>query len=191
MGNDPHPTQGTAHPVEQVLGEPVPFFAQQRQRLLGLGIDVTGMPVSHLAYRTPTLEEYLEVRAALVPHCSANVENVWNGRPISKLLLSSPLAVADDAVVSLIELIPPVHENVYKMGLEHVGFVVGPGLEEFTERHRAVLTGRQDQGPYCQPRYIRFEDATNVKFYEHGLQDVCVMEGKRFDGFHHVLDDPS
>src|SRR6266536_746272 len=31
------------------------------------------------------------------------------------------------------------------MGLEHVGFVVGADLDDFSRRHRAVLTGQQFQ----------------------------------------------
>ena len=66
------------------------------------------------------------------------VENVWNGRPISMILLAEPLSVLDGQVVPLIELIPPVHQRVYKMGLEHLGVVVGEDVDEFSRR-----TGRR------------------------------------------------
>ena len=57
----------------------------------------------------------------------ANVENIWNGRPISKILLREPLEVEPHVTVDLIELLPPPHQRTYKMGLEHVGVVVGDG----------------------------------------------------------------
>ena len=172
----------------QILGEYAEFYAQQAQRLRQLGIDIRDLTVSHLAFRTETVDEYLAVRQQLETFCSANVENAWNGRPISKLLLQQPLELAPGVGTSLIELIPPVHQSVYKMGLEHVGIVVGESFEEFGNLHSQAFTGQQDQGPFCQPYFITFPDHTNVKFYRYSLRDVCVLEGKRFDDFHHVID---
>ena len=56
---------------------------------------------------------------------ATNSENVWNGRPISLIVLAEPLDVLDGTPVSRIELIPPVHQRVYLMGLEHLGVIVG------------------------------------------------------------------
>ena len=168
-----------------VLGDCLAFYNQQSARLRALGIDVSRYEVSHIAFRAETLEDYMRVRDALESRCTANVENSWNGRPISKLLLREPLVLGPAVGTSLIELIPPIHQKDYRMGLEHIGFVVGDGLEDFGAKHRAAITGRQDQGPFCQPFFIRFPDKTNVKFYRHALRHVCELEGRRFDGFHH------
>lgn len=177
----------TADPIK-IFGDYAEFFGRQVQRLLEYGVDVSGMEVSHLAFRTETIVEYLSVRQQLELICSANVENVWNGRPISKLLLRKPLRLSQGAEVSLIELIPPTHQNHYCMGLEHVGFVVGEAFEEFAELHAEVFSGQQDQGQYCQPYFVAFPDNTNVKFYRHSLQKVCLLEGKKFDDFYHELE---
>lgn len=165
------------------------FYAQQRNRLGQLGIDVSGMAVSHLAVRVPTWRTYLAVRADLEEHAKANLENVWNGRPISKVMLRDPIPVGEHTV-DLIELIPPFHQRVYAMGLEHVGFVVGAGLEGFVEQHVSVLTGRQFQTPSCRPAYRLFDDYTHVKFYERSLHDECVREGATFDRVVHAQWEP-
>jgi hypothetical protein len=34
-----------------------------------------------------------------------------------------------------------VHQRVYRMGLEHLGVVVGEEFDEFSRVHRAALTG--------------------------------------------------
>ena len=47
----------------------------------------------------------------------------------------------------MIELIPPVHQRVYKMGLEHLGVVVGDTFDEFVELHKPVLTVQLVPGP--------------------------------------------
>ncbi len=172
----------------QILGDYQAFFTTQKARLARLNINISGCSVSHLAFRAETYEEYLGMRDRIEQRSTANIENVWNGRPISKLLLESPLDLGDGFEVSLIELIPPIHQRVYKMGLEHVGIVVGAGIDKFGRVHRANLTGQQFQSSECEPYYVLFEDYTHVKFYRESLMDVCVKEGQTFEGFFHVSD---
>ena len=169
-----------------ILGDYRAFFAMQRRRLSARGIDISGCAISHLAYRTRTHRAYLAARDAIERHCDAAVENVWNGRPISKLLLTDPLDLDDGFTTDLVELIPPTHRGRYEMGLEHVGVVIGATVDQFGRRHRAALTGQQFQGPLCNPYFVTFDDHTNVKFYRYALMDVCLREGRRFDGFDHV-----
>ena len=172
--------------MNKLLGDYQAFFTMQKARLARCNIDITGCPVSHLAFRTETYNEYLTMRNRIEQHCAANIENVWNGRPNSKLLLKSALDLGDGFEVSLIELIPPMHQRVYKMGLEHVGIVVGDSIDEFGRVHRSSLTGQQFQSPLCEPYYVLFEDYTHVKFYRESLMDVCIQEGQTFEGFAHV-----
>lgn len=175
-------------PVGEIIGDYRGFVAQQHARLLDRGIDIRPYPLSHLAFRVPEWEQYVHVRTLLERHAIANSENVWNGRPISKIVLAEPLEVLDGTPVSLIELIPPVHQRVYKMGLEHLGVVVGEDVDAFSRKHRTVLTGQQFQSEYLEPYYILFEDFTHVKFYRVSLYDGRVTQGATFDGFIHVDD---
>ncbi len=177
-----------ADPVGDIIGDYRAFAAQQRERLLARGIDIRPYALSHLGVRIPEWDHYVHVRTLLERHATATLENVWNGRPISKIVLAEPLEVLDGTPVSNIELIPPVHQRVYKMGLEHLGVVVGDDVDEFSRVHRAALTGQQFQSAILEPYYVLFEDFTHVKFYRVGLFDVCVLEGARFDGFVHVDD---
>ena len=109
-------------------------------------------------------------------------------RPISLIVLNEPLEVLDGKPVSLIELIPPVHQRVYRMGLEHIGVVVGEQVDAFSREHRAALTGQQFQSIGFEPYYCLFSDFTHVKFYRVSLYDGNLLQGKTFDGFQHVDD---
>ena len=178
-----------ADPVGDIIGDYRAFAAQQRDRLLARGIDIRPYTLSHLAFRVPEWDQYVHVRTLLERHAKASSENVWNGRPISLILLANPLEVLDGMSVPLIELIPPVHQRVYKMGLEHVGVVIGDEVDAFSREHRAALTGQQFQGPDVEPYYVLFEDFTHVKFYRVSLHDGVVLQhGATFDGFVHVED---
>src|SRR6266446_10806003 len=154
-----------ADPVGDIIGDYRGFAAMQHERLLARGIDIRPYPLSHLAVRVPDWDQYVHLRTLLERHATANHEDVWNGRPISKILLADPLRVLDGTPVPLIELIPPVHQRVYRMGLEHLGVVVGEDVDAFSREHRAALTGQQFQNADNEPYYTLFEDFTHVKFY--------------------------
>jgi predicted metalloenzyme YecM len=178
-------------PIADIIGDYRAFAAQQRDRLLARGIDIAPYELSHLAYRVPEWDQYLRARSQLERHAIANRENVWNGRPISLIVLAEPLDVLDGKAVPLIELIPPVHQRVYKMGLEHLAVVVGDTFDAFIEANKPVLTGQQFQGPNSTPDpvYILMEDFTHVKFYRLSLQaSVELFEGPFGSGFRHVDD---
>ena len=178
----------TSDPIAEIIGDYRGFAAMQRDRLLARGIDIAPYPLSHLAVRVSDWDLYVHQRTLLERHASANHENVWNGRPISLIVLSEPLEVLDGTPLSRIELIPPVHQRVYRMGLEHLGVVVGDEVDAFSREHRAVLTGQQFQSADVEPYYILFEDFTHVKFYRRSFFDVVADEGATFDGFVHVDD---
>lgn len=174
--------------LKDVIGDYRAFFSLQLGRLSDIGIEISGCELSHLAFRTETYNEYLRTRERIEEHCASNVENVWNGRPISIMQLEEPLNLGKGFEVRVIELIPPVHRRVYKMGLEHVGVVIGDSVDEFSRRHRPVLTGQQFQSELCEPYYVTFfHDFTMVKFYRIPLLEVCEKERAcRYEGFSHV-----
>jgi predicted metalloenzyme YecM len=179
----------TSDPIAEIIGDYRAFAAMQRDRLLARGIDIAHYALSHLAVRVADWDLYVHQRTLLERHARANSENVWNGRPISLIVLSESRDVLDGTPVSLIELIPPVHQRVYRMGLEHLGVVVGEDIDDFSRRHRAVQAGQQFQSADVEPVYVLFEDFTHVKFYRRSLYDaVQLQQGRRFDGFSHVDD---
>ncbi|WP_182375979.1 VOC family protein [Nocardioides sp. WS12] len=180
-----------ADPVGAIIGDYRGFAAKQERGLLDRGIDISSCALSHLAVRVAEWDDYLRVRGQLENLAVMNSENVWNGRPISLMVLAEPLEVLDGKEVSLIELIPPVHQRVYKMGLEHLGVVVGDSFDEFIAVNKPVLTGQQFQGPSSNPDpvYILFEDFTHVKFYRHSLRASVEQDAGPFKpGFRHVED---
>lgn len=174
-------------PMREIIGDYEVFFSVRYERLKNLGIDISGCELSHIAYRTLTNDEYLITRDRIEEHCTSNVENFWNGRPMSIMQLEDPLVLGAGFTVGVIELIPPVHRRVYKMGMEHIGVVIGETVDEFSRTHRAALTGQQFQSAECEPYYVTFfEDFTMVKFYAEPLLRICEQQhGKPHVGFSH------
>ena len=79
-------------PIADLIGDYRAFTALQRDRLAARGIDIAPYELSHLAVRVPEWDQYVHLRTLLERHAIANLENVWNGRPISMILLAEPLA---------------------------------------------------------------------------------------------------
>lgn len=173
-------------PVEDILGDYRAFAGMQRDRLLARGIDVSPYGLSHLCFRVPEWDQYVHVRTLLERHARGNRESWWNGHPVSVIMLTEPLELLAGKWCDRIELIAPVHQRVYKMGLEHIGFVVGDGFEEFIRTHRPVLTGQQFQSAKVDPVYILMEDWTHVKFYRRSFVDVIEDEEGPITGFTHL-----
>ncbi len=174
--------------LHSVIGDYNQFFDRQVDRLSKLDIDIKGCEISHFAYRTATYKEYLAKRDEIESHCKSNIENVWNGRPISIMQLKSPRALSNGHTLNTIELIGPVHRRVYPMGLEHVGVVIGKTVDDFSVKHRSKLTGQQFQSKECEPYYVTFfEDFSTVKFYDQSLTRICEQQhGRSYTGFSHV-----
>jgi predicted metalloenzyme YecM len=164
----------------EVLGDYHDAFKSILIQLQKNGINIDGCALSHIGLRTATVEEYEDFKQKLKPLCAGWVENVHNGRPIAKLDLHFPILLDGGFRVSLIELMPPKPDKIYPTGIEHWGVVIGAQLEEFGQKHEHTLTGRQDQGPYCQPFFITFTDGKRVKFYDIGLKEVVEKEGGVF-----------
>lgn len=178
----------TSDPIAEIIGDYRAFAAMQRGRLLERGIDIAPYPLSHLCVRVADWDLYVHQRTLLEQHARTNFESVWNGRPISKIVLAEPLEVLDGKRCARIELIPPVHQRVYRMGLEHLGVVVGEEFDEFSREHRDVLTGQQFQSADVDPVYVLFEDFTHVKFYRRSFFNVVEEAEDGFEGFVHVDD---
>lgn len=177
-----------ADPIADIIGDYQGFATMQRDRLAARGIDITPFSLSHLAVRVADWDLYVLQRTLLERHASANSENVWNGRPISLIVLAESLEVLEGKRVSNIELIPPVHQRVYRMGLEHLGVVLGEEFDQFSRVHREVLTGQQFQSATVDPVYVLLEDFTHVKFYRRSFFHVVEEEQGGFEGFNHVDD---
>lgn len=166
--------------ISSLIGDYKTFFSDTLTQLRDRDISIAGYPMSHLGVRTETIDEYEKLREQIKKLCISYVENEHNGRPISKLLLREPLILPEDFSVSLIELMPPKLDVPYPSGLEHCGVVIGEHLEQFAEEHKSSISGRQDQGPYCQPFFINLENGKRIKFYDVSLKDVVEKEGHMF-----------
>lgn len=163
--------------VKNLIGDYELFFSDLLYRMKSIGIQISGMPMSHLLYRTATLFEYEQLRDELKTFCSEFVETQFNGRAVSILILKYPLLLEDGFTVSMIELPAPRLVHMYPSGLESIGVVIGDLLPEFINKHKSVLTGVKDHGEHCQPAFITFDNDKTSKFYDISLREIVIRQG--------------
>lgn len=163
--------------VEQLIGDYQAFFSDLLHRLKKIGINMSGMTMSHLLYRVRTLYEYESLRDQLKVLCSEFVETQFNDRAVSILILADPLLLEEGFTVSMIELPAPRLVHMYPSGLESIGVVVGESLSEFIAQHQSILTGVKDHGEHCQPAFVTFDNDKTAKFYDISLREIVNRQG--------------
>lgn len=163
--------------IEHLIGDYKSFFVDLNRRSKEVGIDMHGMPMSHLLYRVREISEYETLRDQLKFFCREFVETQFNGRAVAVLVLEKPLVLEDGFSVSVIELPAPRAVHMYPSGLESIGVVLGKKLATFIARHHSALTGVKDHGQYCQPAFLTFDNEKTIKFYDHSLTEIVALQG--------------
>ena len=171
--------------IQTIIGDDDDFFSDLYQRMCQVNIDISGMPLSHLLYRTVTEAEYTTMRDQLCTYCSSFVETQFNGRSVSVLCLKEPLQLQYGFEVSVIELPAPRQAHMYPSGLESIGVVIGSSLGEFNQQHHKALSGVKDHGVHCQPSFITFDNDKTAKFYDIPLTEIVLRQGWRFESTIH------
>lgn len=160
-----------------LIGAYKAFFSDLIYRMNLVHIDIGGMPLSHLLYRTETLAEYETLRDDLKKFCCKFVETQFNGRAISVLVLKEPLLLADGFQVSTIELPAPKSEQQHSSGLESIGVIIGAALSTFIQQHKSVLTSIKQGGEHSQLASITFNNNKTAKLYDVSLTEIVTAQG--------------
>ncbi len=155
------------------------FFGKLTDRLEEVGIELKKeYYIDHLCYRTATIDDYKEKKNELLQISEKCLENIVNGRPISKFILKSPI-ILGKSEVCLIELPSPKEGISYKNGFEHFEVVIGNDFDKFRENYKNVLTGEDFRNELNPEVYITFPEGT-VKFHKTPLAKVVELEGNSF-----------
>lgn len=164
--------------INTLIGNYQDFFSDLLKQIKLAGLDISNKPISHLLYRTASIDEYETLRDKLKSYCSGFVETQHKGRAISLLILKEPLLLADGYHLSAIELPAPKPNKECASGLESVGIVIGDELPKFIEQHSNQITEIKSQGQLAS---VTFENNKTVKFYIRSLEETVISQGWTID----------
>lgn len=163
--------------IEQLIGDYQNFFSDLLNKIKYLEIDINGLALSHLLYRTATVPEYEKLRDKLKLFCSEFVETQFNGRAVAVFNLKEALVLEAGFHVSTIELPAPKPDQQYPSGLESMGVVIGANLPEFIEKYKPILSGVKNHSGHRKLAFITFDNDKTVKFYDISLNEIIKLQG--------------
>jgi predicted metalloenzyme YecM len=106
------------------------FLDRLFENLEKVGIDVSGLEMDHIAYKTSSEKEYFELKPDFLKIGSLVKESMVRERRVGIFELNKPWYYKNYKV-SAVELIAPKVGEIIKSGFEHAEFVLNESYESF------------------------------------------------------------
>jgi phosphoglycolate phosphatase-like HAD superfamily hydrolase/predicted metalloenzyme YecM len=114
-----------------------------------LGFPVTDLVADHICFRVESLEQYNQYKIFLIEHADLLTEESVNGRLISTFRMHKPFRY-EDKEISLLELPQPKAKSHYKLGFEHIEFVIKESFSSFAKKYNQFqfkISGNKNTNP--------------------------------------------
>lgn len=143
------------------------FLSELLTKTQELGLDVSGLPLDHVAYQAASDNEYDQLTTNFAQLGSLVSEEIIGGRRVGIYRLHTPLEFAGYGPQA-IELIAPVAGQTPPSALEHVEFSIDEPFAEFMARYPELPW---DSSATARPQFpvlkLRLSPTMQVKF-RHG-----------------------
>lgn len=110
------------------------FLNEFLKRLDEAGVDISGMEIDHLGYKTNSEEEYLQMEPEILKMSVQVHDNVVRGRRVRAFKLNNPI-IYRNYQIGVIEIICPKEGEIIKSGWEHAEIVPKVPLQEFVNKY--------------------------------------------------------
>jgi predicted metalloenzyme YecM len=149
------------------------FLDKVFENLGQAGIDVTGMPIDHIAYRCKSREEYVAKMEELKENAEVLDVAIIRDRPIAILEFKEPIEYKE-YTIPYFELMAPA-EGYDRSGLDHIEVVVPGSLNDFAAKYPALEFERKDRA--INPELVlKFPNNANVKFHTRDIATVLKLQ---------------
>ena len=150
--------------ITDALGDYEAYLQATLDRLADVGINVDGLEMDHIAYRTTSLQAYEDAKQKLLPYGRLVSEARIRNRLIGLLVLDEPI-IYRSFRIPVVEVIAPKPGDVYPEGLEHIEFVVPRSLQELVDAHPNVAFQTEAMNRINNPELKLKLDGARVKFH--------------------------
>lgn len=133
-------------------------------KVKGLGIDLAGATLDHIAYQTRSGKEYNKLKVELGKIAKLMKEPVVGGRRVGMFKFTKPLKYKGQNI-DAIELIEPKEGQSVSSGLEHAEYLLPISLEKFIDKYPNIDWNTNDLNRDKFPMLIlELSDSMRVKF---------------------------
>lgn len=146
------------------------FISEVLDGVRGLGIDISGLEMDHIAKTTATKAEYNELRPQLLLLGEMVAEDLVGGRRVGIVRLKEPLE-HENLRIPGVELIEPVNDGDTESDFHHAEFVIPEGFEAMMAKYPDV---KWEKSTMNRPEYphLCVKGFPKVKFHEVNIFDT-------------------
>lgn len=145
------------------------------KRLAEAKVDIDGLEIDHLCYRTSSLSNYAESKEVFSKLGELLIESEVNGRDIATYKLFKPI-IFKEYKISLIEVPAPKMGAQTIEGFEHIEVVTSESFDEIMENYPQLNFETKALSKKINPELvIKFGDCS-LKFHHQSLEDVIKQE---------------
>jgi predicted metalloenzyme YecM len=193
--NNSDNNKAVMHPAELIIGSLSDFLDAALSKLSKIGVDMEvskGYEIDHVCYRCESIEEYLKVCKDLASIGECIMEGMIAGRPISIILLNSPIKYRHFSIPCL-EIPCPKKGSFYKSGLEHLEVAISTApcstdemIAEFRDNSKLIEFAKQFPDVNFDTKSLKkdinadicidVDENIRVKFHNRPIRDVCLYE---------------
>ena len=152
------------------------FLSETFKLLAKHEVDLKGLTIDHVCYRTLTEENYTKIKKYLRSYGKLLVESMVGGRMIATYEFNYPVEF-QGFVIPLIEVPAPKVGSHYREGFEHIEVVISESFESFMTKYPKLKfdISAQDKELNAEIR-IKLDQFISVKFHHQSLKEVIEIE---------------
>jgi len=138
-------------------------------------IDIDGLEIDHICYRTSSPENYQDIKKVFAKLGECLIESNVGGRPIATYKLNEPI-IYKGRTIPLVEVPAPKNGKARAEGYEHIEVVIDTSFEEIMKKYPHSNFDQKGLSKKINPELvIKFSDCA-IKFHHQSLEKVIEME---------------
>lgn len=152
------------------------FLDKLFQKIEEVGIDITGLPLDHIAYYTASEDEYNQVKPEFEALGDFSHEAIISNRRVGVIILDEPFLYKDYSIEAA-ELIEPKEGETHSSGWEHAEFVTSEDYTQIIAKYPNIKweTGSMNRPIYSHITAILDTDL-KIKFHDRSIIESIKLE---------------
>lgn len=155
----------------------ISFLDSFFEQIAKVGLDVSGLPLDHIAYQASTKEDYEEHLPEFSKLGELVSEEIIGGRRVAVVKLDEPLTYKNYSI-SALELIEPKEGQQCDSAFQHAEFVVNQPFEDYIEQYPDIEwdTSSMHRDEFSHLK-LNFDNGLTLKFLQRPI--LVLFEEKK------------
>ena len=150
----------------------IPFLDSFFDQIQKAGLDITGLPLDHIAYQASTVEDYEQHLPEFSKQGELVSEEIIGGRRVAVVKLDEPL-IYHDYSISALELIEPKEGQKCDSAFQHAEFVMSKPFEEYMSQYPNINwdTSSMYRDEFSHLK-LNFDNGLTLKFLQRPILEL-------------------